>query len=166
MAKKILLISDTHGFLDHRINDYLFDVDEIWHAGDIGNLMITDELKKNKLCRIVYGNIDGNEIRSEFKSELFFVIENLKVFITHIGGTPRKYSNIVQEKIRKNKPDLLICGHSHILRIEYDKKNKLMFMNPGSIGKIGFHKKQTAIKFEVDKKEIKNLFVIEFGKNL
>ena len=99
MAKKILLISDTHGYLDHRINDYLFDVDEIWHAGDIGNLMITDELKKKKLCRIVYGNIDGNEIRSEFKGELFFNIENLKVYITHIAGTPRKYSNVILEKI-------------------------------------------------------------------
>ena len=97
---------------------------------------------------------------------MFFIIENLKVYITHIAGTPRKYSNVILEKIKKNKPDLLICGHSHILRIEYDKKNKLLFMNPGSIGKIGFHKKQTAIKFEVDKKEIKNLFVIEFGKNL
>ena len=164
--KKIGLLSDTHSYLHPKVFEHFRSCDEIWHAGDIGNLMITDELKKKKLCRIVYGNIDGNEIRSEFKGELFFVIENLKVYITHIAGTPRKYSNVILEKIKKNKPDLLICGHSHILRIEYDKKNKLLFMNPGSIGKIGFHKKQTAIKFEVDKKEIKNLFVIEFGKNL
>ena len=162
--RKILLISDTHGYLDENIIKYARTVDEIWHAGDIGNIKIADKLKKIKTLKGVYGNIDSHEIRKEYPLNCVFNCENVKVWITHIGGYPNRYGKRIKEGLKFYKPDLFICGHSHILKIIYDNKNNLLHMNPGAIGKHGFHKKRTMIRFEINKKIIANVEVIEFDR--
>lgn len=162
--QKILLISDTHNYLDERFVPHFKRADEIWHAGDIGSLKIIDQLKKYSKVKAVWGNIDNSKIRSELKKSLFFKCEEVKVMITHIGGYTGKYTDEVQKNIQKKKPDLFICGHSHILKIVYDKKNKLLHMNPGSIGDFGIHKVKTALSFYVEKKRIHNLNIIELPK--
>ena len=158
--KKIGLLSDTHNFLHPKINYYFKDCDEVWHAGDIGNYNIIKDIKFKKL-RAVYGNIDGQDIRLSLPKELNFKIENVNIYITHIGGYPENYSKEVKEKIKKIKPNLVICGHSHILKIIYDKKHNLLFINPGAAGKYGFHKKKTIIRFEINQDKIENLEIIE-----
>lgn len=163
MIKKILLLSDTHGFLDERVLDYAAKVDEVWHAGDIGDFGITDALEKIKPLRVVYGNIDNAAIRQQFEESLFFELEGVKVFMIHIGGKPYKYAKGVAEKIERLKPDLFVCGHSHILRVEFDKKRSMLYINPGAAGKHGFHKKQTLVQFELYKGAVQNLVVIELG---
>jgi putative phosphoesterase len=163
MMKKILLLSDTHSFLDPRVLGYAEAVDEIWHAGDIGAFEVTDALEKIKPLRVVYGNIDNARIRSQFDESLFFTIDGLRVFMTHIGGKPPRYAKGIKEKLARLNPDLFICGHSHILKVAYDKKHELLFMNPGAAGKHGFHKKQTMIRFEIAAGKAQNLVVIELG---
>ncbi len=163
MIKKILLLSDTHGFLDHRVLGYAAKVDEIWHAGDIGDFSVTDALAHIKPLRAVYGNIDNAAIRQQFAETLFFELEGVNVLMTHIGGKPYKYAKGVAAYIEQYKPDVFICGHSHILRIEYDKKSNMLYINPGAAGKHGFHKKQTLVQFELHKGAIQNLVVIELG---
>lgn len=162
--RKILLISDTHGYLDENIIKYARTVDEIWHAGDIGNIKIADKLKKIKTLKGVYGNIDDHEIRKEYPLNCVFNCEDVKVWITHIGGYPNRYGKRINEGLKFNKPDLFICGHSHILKIIYDNKNNLLHMNPGAIGKHGFHKKRTMIRFEINKKNIENVEIVEFDR--
>lgn len=162
--KKILLLSDTHGHLDDRIKSYAQDADEIWHAGDIGTIAITDELKKIKPVRAVFGNIDGTEIRKEFPLNARFMCEDVDVWITHIGGYPGRYSPAVKEEIKKDPPKLFITGHSHILKVMHDKKLNLLHMNPGAAGKQGFHQVRTMLRFKIDRSEIKELEVIELGK--
>lgn len=162
--KKILLLSDTHGHLDDRIKSYARDADEIWHAGDIGTTTITDELKKIKPVRAVFGNIDGAEIRKEFPLNARFMCEDVDVWITHIGGYPGRYSPAVKEEIKADPPKLFITGHSHILKVMHDKKLNLLHMNPGAAGKQGFHQVRTMLRFKIDGKEIKDLEVIELGK--
>lgn len=164
ILRKILLISDTHGHIDDKIIDYSKKADEIWHAGDIGNLKIIDELKNINKVRAVYGNIDNINIRKDLKRDLKFQIEDLKVLITHIGGYPPNYNKRIILELKKYKPDLFICGHSHILKIMYDKKFKLLHINPGAIGKYGFHQKRTMVRFKIDGKEIKNLEIVEFER--
>ena len=163
MMKKILLLSDTHSFLDPRVLGYAKDVDEIWHAGDIGNLDVTDALQKLKPLRAVYGNIDNATIRQEFPEDLFFEIEGVSVFMTHIGGRPNRYAIGISEKLSVLKPQLFICGHSHILKVAFDKNSALLYINPGAAGKHGFHKKQTLIKFEIANGKAQNLVVIELA---
>jgi len=163
MMKKILLLSDTHSFLDSRVLDYAKDANEIWHAGDIGNLNVTDVLRNLKPLRAVYGNIDNATIRQEFKEDLFFELEGVRVFMTHIGGKPNRYAKGISEKLSKLKPQLFICGHSHILRVAFDKSRELLYINPGAAGKHGFHKKQTLIKFELANGKAQNLVVIELA---
>ncbi len=163
MMKKILLLSDTHSFLDARILDYAKDVDEIWHAGDIGSFEVTDALQKLKPLRAVYGNIDNAIIRQQFPEDLFFELEGVTVFMTHIGGRPKRYANGIPEKLRRIKPQLFICGHSHILKVAYDNDKELLYINPGAAGKHGFHKKQTLIKFELANGKAQHLVVIELG---
>ena len=163
MMKKILLLSDTHSFLDSRVLDYAKDADEIWHAGDIGNLNVTDALRNLKPLRAVYGNIDNATIRQEFTDDLFFELEGVRVFMTHIGGKPNRYAKGISEKLSKLKPQLFICGHSHILKVAYDKSRELLYINPGAAGKHGFHKKQTLIKFELANGKAQNLVVIELA---
>ena len=159
--KKILLLSDTHSHMDERILHYAGEANEIWHAGDIGKTDVTDKLKQIRPLRAVYGNIDDAEIRKEFPLNQRFMCEEVDVWITHIGGYPGKYSPAIREEIRQNPPKLFICGHSHILKVMNDKNLGLLHMNPGAAGKHGFHKKRTMLRFQIDKKEIKELEVIE-----
>jgi len=159
--KKILLLSDTHSHMDERILHYAGEADEIWHAGDIGKTDVTDKLKQIGPLRAVYGNIDDAGIRKEFPLNQRFMCEEVDVWVTHIGGYPGKYSPAIREEIRQNPPKLFICGHSHILKVMNDKNLGLLHMNPGAAGKHGFHKKRTMLRFQIDKKEIKELEVIE-----
>lgn len=161
--KKILLLSDTHSHIDDRILTYARQADEIWHAGDIGDLSVTDQLKNLKPLRAVFGNIDAQEVRKEFPLHNRFMCEDIDVWITHIGGYPGKYSPAIREEIKKNPPKLFICGHSHILKVMPDKKLGLLHMNPGACGKHGFHQVRTMLRFEIDQEEVKNLEVIELG---
>ena len=161
--KKILLISDTHGHLDSKLIKYIEAADEVWHAGDIGDLNVCEQIKKLKPLKAVWGNIDGQSARLEYKEHLMFNYENVKVFITHIGGYPNKYNPAIKEMLITEKPDLFICGHSHILKVMYDKSLNLLHMNPGSCGLSGFHLVKTVLSFEIENKEIKNLNVIELG---
>ena len=159
--KKIVLLSDTHGHIDDRILHYIAEADEIWHAGDIGDLKVTDKIKELKPLRAVFGNIDNHEIRKEFPLNQRFLCEGVDVWITHIGGYPGKYSPAIREEIQKNPPKLFICGHSHILKVMPDKKLDLLHMNPGAAGKYGFHKKRTMLRFNIEGDIIKDLVVIE-----
>ena len=158
---KIGLLSDTHGYLDPGLFGFFKNCDEIWHAGDIGNIEITENLEKWKPVKAVYGNIDDQNIRNKYPEHQRFYTEQVEVWITHIGGYPGKYDKLVREKIKKNPPDLFICGHSHILKVQYDNKLDLLHVNPGAAGKSGFHKYRTAVRFEIHEKEIKNLEIFE-----
>ena len=162
--KKILLLSDTHGYMGVDILKHISSCDEVWHAGDIGDLTVTDTIKKLKPLRAVYGNIDGAEARSEFPLHQKFNIEGIKVWITHIGGYPNRYSKNVREAIKDECPDLFISGHSHILKVMQDRKLNLLHMNPGAIGKHGFHKVRTMLRFCIANGKIKQLEVIEFKR--
>lgn len=162
---KILLLSDTHSFIGDDILKYVKQADEVWHAGDIGDLRVTDAIKKLKPLRAVYGNIDNAEARLEFSEHLKFRCEGVKVWITHIGGYPGRYAPAVRNQIRIHTPDLFICGHSHILKVINDKKLKLLHMNPGAAGTHGFHKVRTMLRFEITGEKIQNLEVIEFKRN-
>lgn len=162
--KKILLLSDSHSYIDEKILHYASQADEVWHAGDIGDIKVSEALQKvSPVFRAVYGNIDGTEIRKEFPLNQRFFCENVDVWITHIGGYPGKYAPAIREKIYKSPPKLFICGHSHILKVINDKKLNLLHMNPGAIGIYGFHKVRTMLRFEIDKDKIQNLEVIEFN---
>ena len=159
--KKILLLSDTHGHVDDHIMKYVKESDEVWHAGDIGTTQVTDTISNLKPLRAVFGNIDNHELRLSFPEELLFECEDMNIYMTHIGGKPGRYSKGISEKIKSLKPKIFICGHSHILKIQFDKVNQLLFINPGAIGKHGFHKVRTMVRFVIDKSDIKNMQVIE-----
>jgi len=162
--KKILLISDTHGYIDEKIVKYASRVDEIWHAGDIGDISVTDKLKKIKPLKAVYGNIDDHNIRTEFPLHNRFMCEKVDVWITHIGGYPKRYNPKILEELKSNPPDLFICGHSHILKVINDKELDLLHINPGAIGKHGLHRVRTMVQFEINGRIIQNLSVIEFKR--
>ncbi len=149
--------------MDDRILHYADEANEVWHAGDIGDLNVTDRIAAKKPLKAVYGNIDNATIRKEFPLNNRFICEDVDVWITHIGGYPGKYSPAIREEIRKNPPKLFICGHSHILKVMNDKNLHLLHMNPGAAGKQGFHKKRTMLRFKIDKAEIKDLEVIELA---
>lgn len=158
---KILLLSDTHSFIDEQILKYVKLADEVWHAGDIGDLKVTDTIKKLKPLRAVYGNIDDATARLEFPLHNRFLCEQVDVWITHIGGYPGKYNVNIREEINKNPPKIFIAGHSHILKVQYDKKLQSLHLNPGAAGKHGFHKVRTMLRFEIDESNIKNMEIIE-----
>jgi len=162
--KKILLLSDTHSFIDDQILKFVKQADEVWHAGDVGNIEVIKQIHKTTPVRGAYGNIDGQEIRSIFPLDNRFSLEGVKVWITHIGGYPNRYDKRIREDIKKHTPDLFISGHSHILKVMPDKKLNLLHMNPGAAGKHGFHKVRTMLRFELDNGKIQNLEVIELGK--
>lgn len=147
--------------MDDRILHYAEQADEIWHAGDIGNLEVTDKLEAVKPLKAVYGNIDNAEIRKEFPLNNRFMCEDVDVWITHIGGYPGRYSPAIREEIRKDPPKIFISGHSHILKVMNDKNLNLLHMNPGAAGKQGFHKKRTMLRFKISGKDISDLEVIE-----
>lgn len=165
MSKKIGLLSDTHSYLDPKIKEYFSDVDEIWHAGDIGSIEVLDELIAFKPTRAVWGNIDNHEIRQETKEFLRFKIEGVNVLITHIGGKPYQYSLPAKVELAKNgTPDLFICGHSHITLVQMDKKLNMLWMNPGACGYKGFHTVKTILRFSITGDKIHDLELIELGK--
>ena len=161
---KILLLSDTHGHLDEGILKYARLADEIWHAGDIGTFEVADKLAAIKPLKAVHGNIDNGLLQREFPLDQRFRCEDVDVWITHIGGYPNHYSPRVKKTIAFNPPKLFISGHSHILKVLWDKKLGLLHMNPGACGKQGFHQVRTMLRFAIDGEEIKDLEVIELGK--
>ena len=161
--KKVLVISDTHSYIDDRIIKYASEADYVIHAGDIGTFDVIRKLKSVSRVLFVYGNIDGNEIRSESNKFEFFELNNLKILLTHISGKTPKYNKETLIKIKEHNPDILIAGHSHILKIQYDKINQLIFLNPGAAGRHGFHLKRTMLRFEIKLNKIENLEIIELG---
>jgi len=162
-VKKVLVISDTHSYIDDRIIKYASEADYVIHAGDVGSFDVIQKLKSVSKLLFVYGNIDGNEIRSESNKFEFFKLNDLKILLTHISGKTPKYNKETLIKIKDHNPDLLIAGHSHILKIQYDKINKLIFLNPGAAGRHGFHLKRTMLRFEIKLNKIENLEIIELG---
>jgi uncharacterized protein len=168
--KQIGLISDTHGYLDENVFKHFENCNEIWHAGDFGNMELADRLSHDKVwngaipLRGVYGNIDGQDIRSKFPEQLVFDCEEIRVMIRHIGGYPPRYNPETKKELLIHKPQLFISGHSHILKIMYDEKLNCLHMNPGAAGKQGWQKVRTIVRFTINGKEIKNCEVIELGK--
>lgn len=160
---KILLLSDTHSYLDDRILEYAKNADEIWHAGDFGNLEVIDELIKAGTLRGVFGNIDEAKIRAEFPEINIFECEKVKVVMIHIGGYPNKYAPRVKQILKEEKPQIFISGHSHILKVMYDKELEILHLNPGAAGKHGWHKMRTMLRFEINGEKIENLEVVELG---
>ena len=161
--KKIGLLSDTHGFLDDKVFEHFKDCDEVWHAGDIGTVEVADRLAAFKPLRAVYGNIDGDKLRVMFKQHERWMCEGVDVWMTHIGGYPGKYAREVKPEIFMHPPKLFISGHSHILKVMYDKKLGTLHINPGAEGKYGFRNGRTLVRFENDGTDIRNLEVLEIG---
>jgi len=161
---KVGLISDSHGFIDEKTLAHLQDVDEIWHAGDIGEEKVMEALPKDKKIRAVYGNIDDLAARQKYPEELVFELEGAKVMMVHIGGKPPRYATGLKRRIKEVRPTLFICGHSHICRLEFDQELGCLYMNPGAIGNHGFHQVRTMLKFDLEAGQPKNLRVVELGK--
>ena len=162
--KKIALISDNHGYFGEEVKNITDNCDEIWHAGDIGSFESIDKLSQGQPIRAVYGNIDDYKIRAEFPEYLIFDSEEVRVLMIHIGGYPGKYSPTVRTLLKEHKPQLLICGHSHILKVARDPIYNLIYMNPGAYGIHGFHQFRTMLTFCIDGSSIHDVKVIEFGK--
>ena len=163
--KKILLLSDTHSYIDDTILKHVKNADEVWHAGDIGDIKVTDTIQKLKPLKAVFGNIDNTQIRNQFPEHNRFMCENVDVWMTHIGGYPPNYNNKVRAEINNNPPRLFISGHSHILKVMPHKKLNVLHMNPGAIGIHGFHKVRTMLRFTIDNTKIENLEVIEYPRH-
>lgn len=162
--KRIGLLSDTHGMLSDKTRKFLEDVDEIWHAGDIGTVELADELEQFKPLKAVYGNIDNYQLRRMFPETLRFFCEELEVLMTHIGGYPGRYDARIRAELYAKPPKLFICGHSHILKVVHDKKLNCLHINPGAAGNKGFHNVCTAMRFVVDKDQLRDLEVHEFKR--
>lgn len=161
--KRIGILSDTHSTLDSRVLEFFNDCDEVWHAGDIGSEEVLTQLSDFKPLRAVYGNIDSHNIRQLVPQDLVFMCEDVKVYLTHIGGYPKRYDSLAHAKLRKHRPNLFVCGHSHILKVMFDKELNLLHINPGAAGNFGFHKKRTMIRFVIDGKDMRDMEVIELG---
>ena len=162
--KKIGLLSDTHGYWDDKYIKHFKDCDEVWHAGDIGSLEVAQKFEAFKPFRAVFGNIDGQELRQEYPEVNRFTVEDVDVLITHIGGYPGRYDPRIRSKLFAKPPKLFIAGHSHILKVMFDKKIQCLHMNPGAAGKYGFHKVRTLLRFVLDAGDIRDLEVIELGE--
>lgn len=158
---KILLLSDTHSHIDDFMRKHIIWADQVWHAGDIGDLKVTDEIARLKPLIAVYGNIDDDKARMQFPLHNRFTCEGINVWITHIGGYPGRYNPAIRQEIYSNPPQLFICGHSHILKVIMDKKINCLHMNPGAVGMHGFHNKRTMLRFEINAGKVLNLEVIE-----
>lgn len=163
--KRIGILSDTHCALIPQLFDFFKDVDELWHAGDIGNIETADALAQFKPLRAVHGNIDDHVVRMQYPEDLFFHIEDVDVYMTHIGGYPGRYMPEVRRILQDKKPDLFISGHSHILKVMYDKQLNLLHINPGAAGNSGFHNKVTFVRMVVDGKTFKDLEIFELDRN-
>jgi putative phosphoesterase len=161
---RICLLSDTHGFLDPAILPLLADCDEVWHAGDVGDMAVLRQLEATgKTLRAVYGNIDGREVRAETQEVLAWDVGQRKVLMIHIGGYPGKYPASVRRLIESHAPDIFVCGHSHILKVMYDDRYHMLALNPGACGKSGFHVVRTLIQFTIDGRDIRDMSVVELG---
>ncbi len=163
---RIGLISDTHSYLDDAVFEHFKQCDEIWHAGDFGNVELAKRLATESGLPVkgVYGNIDGQDVRSVYPEQLVFYCEKVKVMMRHIGGAPPKYNPETRKQLQLHKPQLFIAGHSHILKVMYDDKLECLHMNPGAAGKQGWHKMRTLIRFVIDGNNMKDCEVIELGK--
>jgi uncharacterized protein len=173
---RIGLISDTHGYLDEAVFKHFEHCDEIWHAGDFGSIDIAEKIihglaqqhqgqaRRQTGLKAVYGNIDGQDVRSIYPEQLVFMCEQVKVMMRHIGGSPPRYNPETKKELLLHQPQLFICGHSHILKIMFDEKLKCLHINPGAVGKHGWHKVRTIIRFAIDGKQMKDCEVIELGK--
>ena len=159
--KRIGVLSDTHGVIIPQVYNFFKDVDEVWHAGDIGNITTAEQLEAFKPLRAVYGNIDDHIVRLQYPEDLFFRVEDVDVYMTHIGGYPGHYMPEVRILLQDKKPDLYICGHSHILKVMYDQQLRLLHINPGAAGTSGFHKRITMVRFTIDGKNIKDLEIFD-----
>lgn len=164
--KRIGLISDTHGFLDEQVFRNFENCDEIWHAGDFGNIELASQLAAFRPLKGVYGNIDANDIRTVYPEQLLFECEKVKVMMRHIGGSPPRYNPETRKELGIHQPQLFISGHSHILKVMYDEKMQCLHMNPGAAGKQGWHKVRTIIRFVIEGKNMKDCEVIELGKRV
>ncbi|MCM1034021.1 MAG: metallophosphatase family protein [Paludibacter sp.] len=162
--KTIGILSDTHGLLDERVFEHFKDVDEIWHAGDIGTSEVLQRLREFKPTRAVYGNCDCGDVRYSLQEYYRFKVEDVEVVLTHIGGYPHNYNPIVARKLYANPPQLFVCGHSHILKVQYDKSLRMLCVNPGAAGKYGFHTVQTLIRLQIDGERIHDLEIIELDR--
>lgn len=161
--KRIGILSDTHGYWDDKYLFYFADCDEVWHAGDIGTPIIIELLEKHCTVRAVYGNIDGGDLNRRFSKVLRFKVEECDVLMTHIGGYPGKYAPTIRKEIYSEKPNLFVAGHSHILKVMYDRTLDCLHVNPGAAGKQGWQQVRTLVKLTIDGKDIKDLEVIELS---
>ena len=161
---KIGLLSDTHSYIDEKVIEFFKDCEEIWHAGDIGNVSVIDTLESISKTRAVYGNIDNQEIRSFIPEFQVFSIDQFKVVMTHIGGYPQKYAPRIKALLKREKPNLFISGHSHILKVINDHELNLLHVNPGAYGISGFHKVRTAVRFDIESGKIKDLEILEVSR--
>ena len=162
--KQIGILSDTHGLLDTRVLEHFKDVDEIWHAGDIGSAEVLQQLREFKPTRAVYGNCDSGEVRFSLTEFYRFRVEEVDVFMTHIGGYVGRYNPLAYQKIVNNPPQLFVCGHSHILKVQYDNSLNMLCVNPGAAGKYGIHTIQTLIRLKIEGNRIFDLEVIELQR--
>jgi len=162
--KKIVLLSDTHGFMDERFLPHFMGADEIWHAGDIGEGGILEQLATYAPVKAVYGNIDGHPLRHELPEWLEWETEQVKILMTHIGGRPPKFVGTVKERIAEAKPTIFVCGHSHILLVQFHAGLNCLHLNPGAAGRTGWHKVQTLLKFCIDGNDIKQMEVVELKR--
>ena len=161
---KIGLLSDTHGYLDPKVFDYFGACDEVWHAGDIGSSDVAAALENFKPTKAVYGNIDDKVLRTKYPEDLWFQCEGMEIWMTHIAGTPPRYNPRIKKILESRTPAILVCGHSHILRVMNDKTRNLLYLNPGAAGQQGFHHMRTLLRFDVADGAVINMEVIELGK--
>lgn len=160
---RIGLLSDTHAYWDDKYSEYFSSCDEIWHAGDIGSDLLASQLAEIHPLRAVYGNIDGQSTRLQYPKIAHFKVEEVEVMMTHIGGYPGRYHPEIREELYNSRPNLFITGHSHILKVGFDKNLNCLHMNPGAAGKSGFHQVRTLIRFTIEGPTIKELEVVELG---
>ncbi|MBK9272410.1 MAG: metallophosphoesterase family protein [Saprospiraceae bacterium] len=161
---KIGLLSDTHGYFDSKLNIFFSEVQQIWHAGDLGNIEVYESLSKIAQVRLVFGNIDSNAIRQISKEFLMIEQGQTKVLMTHIAGSFQNYNPKVRELIQIHQPNVLVCGHSHILKIAFDKKFNLLYINPGAYGLQGIHKHRTALRFNINQSGLSDMEILELPK--
>lgn len=162
---RIGILSDTHCFLHAKVFEFFAECDQIWHAGDIGDAETADKLKNFKPLTAVYGNIDGQPLRQRFPETQIFMTEDVKIILTHIGGKPGKYDIKARQLIEKEKPEIFVCGHSHICRVQYDQKYQMLYINPGAAGKYGLHQKITLLRFIIDGNDMRDMEVLELDKH-
>lgn len=163
--KRIGIISDTHSHWDKKYAKYFAECDEIWHAGDIGSTEVAERLAAIKPLKAVCGNCDGGDLRFRFPEKLRFKCEDVEVLLTHIGGYPGNYDPRIRSQIYSSPPDMFVCGHSHIMKVQFDKTLNLLHINPGAAGHMGWHPIRTIVRLTIDGKEFKDVEVIELGEN-